>query len=103
MTHYEVLCDHVGCTRPAHFKIASQWSDGSTKELKTYALSCTSCVRVLFESANGRHGKCRLEPHETLDRPEVYEWVRGMRDRQLIRRTDLEAVASPNEPIASKQ
>ena len=48
---YPVLCQFPGCGRPAGFKVASQWSDGTTHELKTYSLSCEFCLPSLLRQA----------------------------------------------------
>jgi hypothetical protein len=92
MPPYPVLCYAAGCGRPAAFKIAARWSDGTTRELKTYSLTCVGCLPALFTAANERRRACRLAPGETLDAPEVYELNRGVRDRELVRRADLERV-----------
>jgi hypothetical protein len=90
MQPYPVLCYAPGCGRPAAFKIAARWSDGTTHELKTYSLACAECLSALFASATERRRTCRLAPGETLDAPEVYELNRGARDRELVRRIELE-------------
>lgn len=96
MPHYSVLCYTSGCGLPAAFKIAARWSDGTTRELKTYSLACPECVPVLYASAAERRRSCRLAPGEILDGPEVYELRHGVRDRELSRRTDLETC--PKDP-----
>jgi hypothetical protein len=70
---YPILCHAPGCTRPAAFKIAARWSDGQTRELKTYSLSCGECVSGELRSAEARFATCRLAPGESLTRPEVFE------------------------------
>ena len=35
MPPYPILCYRQGCEKPAVYKIAAQWSDGITRELKT--------------------------------------------------------------------
>ena len=90
MPPYPVLCCGTRCDHPAGFKIASRWSDGSTHELKTYALCCAACLPDQFTAAKRRHAACRVAHHETLEPPGVYEMDRGARDRQLVRRADLE-------------
>jgi hypothetical protein len=87
---YPVLCYTTGCGKPAHFKIAACWSDGLTHELKTYYLACEPCLAALLASARVKQTACRLTEGETLDPPVVYELNRGTRDRQLVRREDLE-------------
>ncbi len=90
MRPYPVLCYAPGCGRPAHFKIAARWSDGVTRELKTYSLSCPQCLARLFAEARRKQPLCRLVVGESLDPPAVYELNRGVRDHELMRREDLE-------------
>lgn len=90
MPPYPVLCYASGCGRPATLKIAARWSDGVTNELKTYALACPNCLPQLYTSAKSKRAACRLAAGETLDPPAVYELARGARDRELVRRADLE-------------
>jgi hypothetical protein len=90
MPPYAVLCYAKGCTRDAQYKIAARWSDGVTRELKTYFLACTDCLPELYRSAAAKKAACRLAAGETLGDPEVFEMKRGARDRELIRRPELE-------------
>lgn len=90
MPPYPVRCHVPACDAEAHFKIAARWSDGTTDELKTYSLACPACLPGLLASARAKQRACRLAPGEALDPPAVYELVRGTRDRQLVRRPDLE-------------
>jgi hypothetical protein len=89
MSPYPVLCYAPGCGRPARFKIAARWSDGTTEELKTYALACDECLEQLFATAGEKRAACRLAPGESLDPPAVYVLARGTRDRELVRRPDF--------------
>lgn len=90
MPPYPVLCHAAGCDRPAAFKIAARWSDGLTRELKTYSLVCPDCVRAMLADARDRQRDCRLVPGESTEPVGVYELVPGQRDRELARRDDLE-------------
>jgi hypothetical protein len=90
MPPYPVTCYAKGCPRDAAFKIAATWSDGVTRELKTYSLACAECLPALFRSAMEKKAGCRLAAGETLGDPQVYEVRRGARDRELVRRPDLE-------------
>jgi len=90
MPAYPVRCYQTGCERLAAFKIAARWSDGVTGELKTYALSCSECLTTLFQRSLARQKACRLAPGETLEAAWIYELVRGQRDRDHVRRMDLE-------------
>ena len=90
MPPYPVLCYSPGCEQLACFKIAARWSDGVTHELKTYSLSCESCVAKLLAEAKRKQESCRLSVGETLESPGIFELSRGQRDRTLMRRTELE-------------
>ena len=91
MSPYPVSCYTPGCGAPAVYKIAARWSDGTTHELKTYALTCAACLAPSFASAVAKRVACRLTAGETLEAPGVYDLARGARDRALARRPDLEA------------
>ena len=88
--NYPVLCYRPGCARPAVYKVAARWSDGVTQELKTYALSCPTCLAEHLRKSREKRSACRLAAGETLDAPAIYELARGQRDAALTRRTDLE-------------
>lgn len=91
MSPYPVLCSSPGCSAPAAFKVAARWSDGTTQELKTYALACAACLPSQFAAAVAKRAACHLTLGEVLDAPGVYDLARGARDKQLARRADLEA------------
>jgi hypothetical protein len=88
MPPYPVCC--YRCGGPAAYKIAARWSDGVTRELKTYGLACEDCLAEWFRRSRQRQAACQLAPGETLEAPGVYELARGSRDRELTRRTELE-------------
>lgn len=90
MSHYPVRCYAPGCGELAQFKIASQWSDGTIDELKTYALACRECVPGLLEQSRGKQSSCRLGPGEILLAPMVYLLHLGSTDLELQRCTEWE-------------
>lgn len=90
MPPYPVRCYTPTCGQSAAYKVAARWSDGVTEELKTYALSCTACLQDWLARSRQKQKGCRLTVNETLEPPGVWELVRGARDRQLVRRPDLE-------------
>ncbi len=100
MSAYPVMCTAAGCLTLAAYKVAARWSDGATAELKTYALACPACLRVLFTHAITKRATCRLAPGEALETPGVYELARGSRDATLPRRADLEAALTTSKPDA---
>lgn len=72
MPPYPVICSAPTCGQPARVKIAANWSDGTTYELKTYYLACERCVHELHAQARAKRKACRLTVGETLDEPAVY-------------------------------
>ena len=92
MRPFVVVCSSCGAA--AAFKIAARWSDGVTRELKTYALSCAECLQGQFARALAKQAACRLAAGETLEPPGVYDLTRGQRDVKLTRREDLESPAA---------
>jgi len=90
MPPYPILCYRKECGKPAVYKIAAQWSDGITRELKTYALSCEECLGDFFHRSRQKQQACRLTPGETLEPPGIFRMVRGQRDRVLERLPELE-------------
>ena len=91
MPPYPISCYKPGCPNLARYKIAAEWSDGITRELKTYALCCPDHLGELYRQSCRKQAACRLAAGETLQRPGIYEMVRGMRDQQLVRLPDLES------------
>jgi hypothetical protein len=87
---YRVVCYAPGCHNEAVFKIAARWSDGVTSELKTYFLACETCLPELYRIAKLKKAACRLAAGESLGEPQVFEMTRGRRDRDLVRRQELE-------------
>jgi hypothetical protein len=90
MPPYPIYCYTKGCGRPALFKIAARWSDGLTHELKTYALTCESCLPEWYKKSKEKQAMCRLAKAETLEVPGIYALARGRRDAQIERLQDLE-------------
>lgn len=91
MPPYPVLC-YAGCSHPAAFKLGAVWAAGSTRELKTYSLCCIECLSAELTSARTRRATCRLAPGEDLGLVCVFEMRTDTRDRELVRREDLESV-----------
>jgi len=90
MPPYAIRCYRKGCPQPALYKIAARWSDGITKELKTYALCCAECLPGFYQQSVQKQKSCRTAGGETLEAPGIFLMERGQRDRQLTRLTDLE-------------
>jgi hypothetical protein len=95
MPPYPVLCTHPGCSHPAIYKIAARWSDGTTEELKTYALVCGDCLPQAYSQSRAKQAACRTTRGETLEIPGIYLLAHGRRDQELQRRPDLEQALQP--------
>ena len=85
MPAYPLMCYAKACRRAANYKIASAWSDGVTRELKTYSLACGACLPALFADARARRVLCRTSAGETHAEPAIFLLARGRRDRELLR------------------
>ena len=88
---YPVLCYEPGCQHAAEFKIAAQWSDGFTSELKTYGLTCPEHLRRWFLRSLQKQAACPLVEGETLEPPGIYRLNVHQTDKRLVRLPDLEA------------
>jgi len=89
MPPFPILC-YAGCGRPAAFKIGAVWADGATRELKAYSLCCAACLPAELASARARREQCRQAPGEELGPVCVFDLRPSTRDRDLVRREDLE-------------
>lgn len=82
---YQPVCTAPGCGRPALFKIAAVWSDGTSRELKTYALACEGHRETLLQASESRQADLRLAEGETVERVGIYQLLPGVRDAELSR------------------
>ena len=85
---YTPTCTAAGCAAPARYKIAAPWSDGTSRELKTYGLACESHRESLLARASLHGVNLRLAEGETLGKAGVYRLVPGARDGDLTRLPD---------------
>ena len=88
---FVVRCTVQGCPDPARYKIAAEWSDGTTKELKTYGLACEKHLESLFQRSRDKLRGCRTAEGESLSAPGIFRIEEGRRDRELVRLPELEA------------
>jgi hypothetical protein len=91
MPPYTIHCYHEGCDKEAEYKIASQWSDGVTGELKCYFLCCKDHLAGCFAKAKDKEAACRIAPGESRSHPGIYRLDKGKRDLELTRLAELEA------------
>jgi hypothetical protein len=81
---YRPLCSALACQRPAVYKIAASWSDGSSRELKNYGLACAVHRDAQLEAARRRHAGLRLSDDETVGPVELFLLRPGCRDAELV-------------------
>ena len=89
LSGYPVTC--TTCPATARYKIASVWTDGQKRELKTYYLSCDGCLPRHYALALKKHAACALTEGESLLAPAIFERSGGV---PLMRRADLESAGS---------
>jgi hypothetical protein len=87
---YRPSCSARECDRPAVYKIAATWSDGSSRELKTYGLACEAHLQSCLAAARGRHIALGLADGESVGPIEIYELRPGCRDAELVACTSFQ-------------
>jgi hypothetical protein len=85
---YQPGCSSLGCDRPASFKIAAAWSDGTSQELKNYGLACALHRESQLSAARARHEAHRRSDGESVGAVELYALRTGCRDVELTRLGD---------------
>jgi hypothetical protein len=88
--HYRPGCSASGCDRPAIFKIAATWSDGTSRELKNYGLACEVHRKAQLTAAQSRLRALKLSDGESVGPIELYVVRTGCRDVDLTRLVDEE-------------
>src|SRR4051794_19072333 len=81
---YRAVCSTSGCDRPAVYKIAASWSDGSSRELKNYGLACEEHRDQELAVARRRHDSLSHSKSETVAPVELYRLISACRDRDLL-------------------
>jgi hypothetical protein len=82
---YPPTCNAPGCAKPAVYKIAATWSDGTGRELKNYGLACEDHRKVQLDRALRHHQGLRTAEGETMGPVELYLLRDGFRDAELPR------------------
>ncbi len=86
--HYVPQCSSAGCGKPAVFKIAAPWSNGTSHELKNYGLACEDHRTSLLAVARLHRGSLSVADGETLGTVGLYTLEAGRRDVALRRLPD---------------
>ena len=99
---YPLMCQR--CGEPATLKIASEWSDGQTRELKTYSLCCEKCLPAEWAAATARQKSCRVSLGESLGPPGVYDEQRPLnRGRSWALRSGLQVATDSLATLAGTE
>ncbi len=80
---YRPRCSHAGCEQPAVFKVGAVWSDGTSRELKNYGLSCEAHRKAQLDRARRNRDGLRLAEGETVGPVALYVLDPGRRDTEL--------------------
>ncbi len=81
--HYRPECHVAGCREPAVFKVAALWSDGTSRELKNYGLTCATHRARLLERARASSQDLHLAEGESVGPIQLYRLEEGRRDAEL--------------------
>jgi hypothetical protein len=85
---YRPVCSAPACDRPALYKIAATWSDGTSRELKNYGLACDDHRESQLTAAQSRLRALKLSDGEAVGLVELYVLRTGCRDVDLTRLVD---------------
>lgn len=85
---YRPICSSPGCDRTAKFKIAASWSDGTSREFKSYGIVCEEHREAQVEAARLRSARITRTADEIVGPVEVFVLKPGSRDTELTRHED---------------
>jgi hypothetical protein len=80
---YRPMCSHPGCNQQALFKIGAVWSDGTSRELKNYGLTCETHRLAQLQRARHNRDGLRLAEGETVGSVALFRLEPGRRDTEL--------------------
>ena len=80
---YRPRCSQEGCDQPAAFKVGAVWSDGTSRELKNYGLTCAAHRGLQLDRARRNRDGLRLADGETVGPVALFVLDRGRRDTEL--------------------
>ena len=76
-------CSHPSCDQPALFKVGAVWSDGTSRELKNYGLTCETHRQSQLERARHNRDGLRLAEGESVGPVALFVLEPGCRDTEL--------------------
>lgn len=80
---YVPMCSEIGCDRPAVYKVAAVWTDGTSRELKNYGLACSAHAEAQTARAKRHRDLLKLEDWETVGDVRLYRFDPDRRDIDL--------------------
>jgi hypothetical protein len=86
--HYQPTCSAQNCDKPAVYKVAAAWSNGTSRELKNYGLACEDHRDSQLSLAQVHRKDLKLAQGETVGPVGLYQLVPGRRDAELPRLPD---------------
>jgi hypothetical protein len=86
--HYKPSCSASNCDKPAVYKIAAAWSNGTSRELKNYGLACEDHRDSQLALAQLHRQGLRLAEGESVGQVGLYQLIEGKRDVELPRFPD---------------
>ena len=86
--HYQPRCYAPQCKRPAVYKVAAPWSNGTSHELKNYGLACEAHRDSQLALGQIHRQGLSLGEGETLGTVGLYKLNTGGRDVELTRLPD---------------
>jgi hypothetical protein len=87
---YQPKCYAPNCGRPAVYKVAAPWSNGTSHELKNYGLACEAHRDSQLALAQIHRQGPSLAEGETVGTVGLYKLDPGRRDVELKRLPDHE-------------
>jgi hypothetical protein len=85
---YQATCTAANCTKPAVYKVAAPWSNGTSRELKNYGLACEEHRDAQLATAQAHRKGLKLAEGETVGQVGLYKVIPGKRDVELPRLPD---------------
>ena len=86
--HYVPKCSAPRCGKPAVFKVAAPWSNGTSHELKNYGLACDAHRDSQLALAQVHRQGLALADGETVGSVGLYHLDPDRRDVELRRLPD---------------
>jgi hypothetical protein len=87
--HYKPRCSDPNCDQPAVYKVGAVWSDGTSRELKNYGLTCEAHRQSQLERARKHRDGLRLADGESVGQVALFVLDADRRDRDLARVNDV--------------